>query len=846
MLKPSRTDTKNFGNDLIQTIKYKSYVPGAPPPPKPQAGPVPPPPLPFAGPSLIQPPFPTGPAAGGRKRGFDDRGDFNAPNGRDPFQPGGRPSKQPRRGGRRGYVDPDAPQPVEQLQYGFPNAPGQQNAPLFAPTGPAAAMPSFAALNDPMEAMRQQLQQLQQALGMQMGQASGFGQQQQQQQQGFPPLGTSPQKKRGRCRDYDTKGYCARGPNCRFEHSNGTDPMYNLPAPQMSGQIQLSSEGRFLSDFQFAPEDNGCFAFHPALQQESQPFPEWASQLGPQRSPQQLPESSHQTPQQEPFFSPNLSSLGYAKTYGIPGLTYEAEYDPTNANMAAPVAMPHFSQQQPKNGVTDHRRNGRQAQNQRRTGQSRFPLTAVGPVHDRTQTKVVVTSIPEENFDENQVRHFFSQFGNIEEVTMMPYKRIVVIRYDNWNSANAAYKSPKVIFDNRFVKVFWYKDEEHSKMASEETNASKKGAASSGRFDGAAAGGPEEEQIDMEEFTRKQEEAQKTHEEKTRKAQEIEKKRAELEKMRKELQAKQDAEKQRLMAKLARARTNSTDPGANGTDTEDKGGDASKPSQTEALRATLAKLQEEAKEYGLDPNAQADDDATISMHSSYSGYSGYNPRGRGGGSYRGRGSSSGYAPRASYRGGRGRGGDRGNMHAAYAAYSLDNRPRKVALTGADFSVPEKDEALRQHLFSLGEFAAEIQVTPAATHIGFNDRKAAEKFYNSLPSPAGGGNKTTTLPGLAEEVELAWVANTAGPLPGSSTHKVDFTNNANGGQHQHANGGGGGGGGDGGDDFDALMADANGAPPQNGGGQGLPPQQQADVAGGEEDYDVAGENEWDID
>jgi len=31
-------------------------------------------------------------------------------------------------------------------------------------------------------------------------------------------------------------------------------------------------------------------------------------------------------------------------------------------------------------------------------------------------------------------------------------------------------------------------------------------------------------------------------------------------------------------------------------------------------------------------------------------------------------------------------------------YSLDNRPKKVVITGVDFTVPEKDEALRQHLF----------------------------------------------------------------------------------------------------------------------------------------------------
>lgn len=107
-----------------------------------------------------------------------------------------------------------------------------------------------------------------------------------------------------------------------------------------------------------------------------------------------------------------------------------------------------------------------------------------------------------------------------------------------------------------------------------------------------------------------------------------------------------------------------------------------------------------------------------------------------------------------------------------------------------------------------------------THISFADRKAAEKFYNSVT------NKT--LPGLAndEEVELSWVPNTAGPLAGSSAHKVDFSASA------LANGADEG--------VDTGAVDANGGPASqaNGGPS------QLDGAG-DFDYDVAGDNEWDI-
>ncbi|KAF3767977.1 RNA-binding domain-containing protein [Cryphonectria parasitica EP155] len=707
-----KEDTKLFANDLIETIKYKSYIPGAPPPP-PKSQPAltsatatPQPSLGLTPPG--QSPFPTGPAAGSRKRGFQDRGDLDAPNGRDQFQGGSRPIKQPRRGGRRGYVDPDRPRPVQQPQYGYPGAPGQNAPPPF-------------------------LQQLQQQLQMQMAPFSDYG----QQQQGFSAQRPGPQKRRGRCRDYDTKGYCARGQNCLYEHSNGSEAMYTLPTPQKSGQIQLPKE----------------------------------------------------------------------------------EHDPNNNSMMMlPPQLPNIPSAQQNKNFTPQRKDNRRGQQQRNNGVPRAPFSVVGPVQDRTKTKVVVESIPEENFDEAQVREFFSQFGNIEEVTMMPYKRLATVKFEKWDSANAAYKSPKAIFGNRFVKVFWYKDDKLAGNGKAGANGMENGTAATEGGAGASAGDDQEEGFDMEEFTRKQEEAQKIHEEKQRQKLELDKQRAELEKKQKELQAKQMAEKQRLLAKLGGAQKDS--PASAAAVVKDEGTEGLKPSstQTEALRATLAKLQEEAKVFGLDPDAQLEDDASVST------YAGYAPHGRGG-FYKGRAS---YTPRASYRGGR---GGRGNLHAAYAAFSLDNRPKKVALAGVDLSVPEKDEALRQHLFSLGEFAAEIQVTPAVTHISFNDRKAAENFYHSV--------NTKAVPGLSEgegeEVQVSWVSNTAGPLPGSSTHKVDFSSSSS---AAAANGAASAD-----DGLDATATDPSAGATAHQGGSGGQAQQEA--VGAEMDYDVAGENEWDV-
>lgn len=678
-----------------------------------------------------------------------------------------------------------------------------------------------------------QLQQISQQMGLSMPPFADYSQQQPGFQHNMPPQ----QGRKGRCWDFDRKGFCPRGLKCKFDHSTGTEPvLYNLPAPQLSGQIQLPGEGP--SGFRF-----------PSTPIKIEDL-----------------ESSHDSFATLYDFNPSFESFNHF--FDVLSLTQQAEYDPSSATLSQPPQIPQFPQQPAPyqgNGHPNQNRNNRHGQQRRKAGQARAPFSAEGPVHDRSQTKVVVESIPEENFDEDQVRNFFAQFGNVEEVTMMGYKRLAIVKFDNWASANAAYKSPKVIFDNRFVKVYWYKEEKHGDVANG-------GNGANGFKNGHTANGVKREEstdvkmgeIDMEEFTRKQEEAQKLHEEKTAKIREIEKQREELEKRQKELQAKQAAEKQRLLEKLAGSRKNSVEPSGGGdtSATEEKGGEASK---TEALKATLAKLRGEAAALGIDPEAQQQDDGAA-MSAAYAPSYG---RGGRGGYYRGRGA---YAPRGSWRGG-GRGG-RGNFHAAYAAFSLDNRPKTVALSGVDFSAPEKDEALRRHLFvsssflaqrecslpsgrrykkrhrkannlqTFGEGVTEIQTTPAVTHLSFSDRKQAEAFYNGL--------KAGKVPGIndgAAPVEVSWVSGPAAALPGSTTSSVntaggdDGLDSAMGGanddhHHNHDEEGEGG-------KTDPHGAGENAAEGVQGESQAQQQQTQHEPGEAKEvDYDVAGENEWD--
>jgi hypothetical protein len=264
----------------------------------------------------------------------------------------------------------------------------------------------------------------------------------------------------------------------------------------------------------------------------------------------------------------------------------------------------------------------------------------------------VVENIPEDKFDEQHVRAFFSEFGNILEVNMQPYKRLALVKYDDWASAKRAYDSPKVIFDNRFVKVYWYKPET---IPTPPRNGTAQSATSQ-----PAAAQTEESKIDIEEFKKKQEEVQKAHELKLKGKKELEDKQRELEKRAEELLRNQEDAKRKLQEKLLAKGVTSTE---------------SKPkSQTDALKAQLAALQAEADSLGIgnpfDESGRG--------------------RGRGRG-FRGRG---GYVSRG--RGSWGRGAPFTRSARGGGAYNLDNRTKKVAVSGVEFDA-DKDESLRQYL-----------------------------------------------------------------------------------------------------------------------------------------------------
>ncbi|KAL4874667.1 hypothetical protein BJY04DRAFT_10525 [Aspergillus karnatakaensis] len=357
----------------------------------------------------------------------------------------------------------------------------------------------------------------------------------------------------------------------------------------------------------------------------------------------------------------------------------------------------------------------------------RSEFSATGPNEDQSVTTIVVEQIPDDKLDDSSIREFFSQYGEVTDISLQVHKKLALVTFIDHAAAKRAWSSPKVIFDNRFVKVYWHKSKGDRNDQRPGGNESRE----------------DSQPFDPEEFQRQQEAAQKAHEEKAKRRKETEEAKQALEKQREELMKKQEEEKQRLLQRIGGASSGSATP---------DGGAAQSPSdenaseQTKKLRAQLAALEAEAQSLGLDPNNHPDSGS-------------YRGRGRGRGSYppRGRGYDPSY--RGSYRGrggfaARGRGG----------VLRLDNRPKRVAVSGIKPN-SEQDEAFRQFLIGVGEYES-ITPNPSEANsliIAFKERYIAEKFmYGPHNIPSVG------------EVQLTWVPNPPISLPSASNNQAAAT------------------------------------------------------------------------
>ena len=414
------------------------------------------------------------------------------------------------------------------------------------------------------------------------------------------------------------------------------------------------------------------------------------------------------------------------------------EYDPSHANLLNAHSSRNGSNERGRGG---HKRRGR-------GDGKRADIIHHGPKYDKSSTTVVVDQIPEDRLDEESVQQFFAEFGPIEKITMQPYKRLAIVKYIDHDSAQAAYDSPRVIFDNRFVKVYWHKSGGNAKSTDGHytRHSQKRGGADIEMEDA-------EPEIDPAEIAKRQEEAQRKHDENRKKMEEAEKQKQDLDVKLKAMEAERQKMAQ-ILAKRTGNLASTTEPSPNGGGNGNSNDETSE--QTKVLRAQLAKLEAEAKSLGIDPDAPTN------------GWRGSSYRGRGG--FRGRPRGRGYG--YSYRGGWQMGGAVGG---GGAVMRLDNRPKTVSVSFLEGTYEDYEETLRNFLLFNSPAGESASLTPHpsrkdAALVAFPERYLGENFMVAAIAP--------DFP-LNGKVEMSWhkgpvvngTQHTDGAMDVSADHKV---------------------------------------------------------------------------
>ncbi|KAJ3396377.1 hypothetical protein HDU92_003219 [Lobulomyces angularis] len=77
---------------------------------------------------------------------------------------------------------------------------------------------------------------------------------------------------------------------------------------------------------------------------------------------------------------------------------------------------------------------------------------------------LVIEKIPLPFCTLGKIHEYFKQFGQVKNIHLTPSMHRAIIEYQQLSEAQSCYNSPVAIFGNRFVKVYWYR-EEHSDIS---------------------------------------------------------------------------------------------------------------------------------------------------------------------------------------------------------------------------------------------------------------------------------------------------------------------------------------------------------------------------------------------
>lgn len=232
------------------------------------------------------------------------------------------------------------------------------------------------------------------------------------------------------CRDFHLRGFCPRGDECRYDHTIPNpeftmNPLMNMQGMQGQGGQQFPMQG-----IPNQQQQNPMF-----MMPHQGSFP-----IGMQGSPGPWSANGNGiSPQQPGLFN------------GAPGNGSEGAID--LGSRLGP------QQQGSEMSTTSGAHEGGGFRGGGRGGglMGRGGIRGTFEKRHTSNTTLVIENVPVENLDLIKINEYFKKFGTITNIQIDVDSKKALVSYSQPSEAKTAHTSPEVIFNNRFVKVYFQK-----------------------------------------------------------------------------------------------------------------------------------------------------------------------------------------------------------------------------------------------------------------------------------------------------------------------------------------------------------------------------------------------------
>ncbi|KAI9498804.1 hypothetical protein BDB00DRAFT_799580 [Zychaea mexicana] len=155
------------------------------------------------------------------------------------------------------------------------------------------------------------------------------------------------------------------------------------------------------------------------------------------------------TPGSAPMSNPMMMNMsGQVTPYNMTTTPYEFK---NPADMAETPKQPQHQNQQPQPQQRHHQQQSYQE----------VPYTTR---YNKNSTRLVIEKIPTEACTIDSVTETFKRFGTIVDIELQPENQRAFLEFKTHDEALKAHQSPEVLFNNRFVKVFWRKESQQQQQ----------------------------------------------------------------------------------------------------------------------------------------------------------------------------------------------------------------------------------------------------------------------------------------------------------------------------------------------------------------------------------------------